>query len=208
MSGNNYEDFIFTFPILNNINDDEEANNRSTAVIQIQNNNNTNNQDNVYVTIPEDEEETTPPPLEIPLLPPLHENYFFARSSSGTTSSRSNNFVSTRTIFSNLLDIVDSLLEEEMYQAVLGNSMNTYNEELFRKTDDHVNVDSSGFFLTESEISEIKDVCRICLDDFNTTTKVYKLPCMHYFHVDCLSEAIHHQHHKCPLCRSGLPVSK
>jgi len=48
-----------------------------------------------------------------------------------------------------------------------------------------------------------KEECSICLETmFNR--KIIYLPCKHYFHYNCLNEAIQNRLYTCPLCRNSL----
>lgn len=51
-----------------------------------------------------------------------------------------------------------------------------------------------------------KDDCAICFDTLKTATedKLYKTPCGHLFHADCLREW-GGKKAECPLCRQQLP---
>jgi len=51
--------------------------------------------------------------------------------------------------------------------------------------------------------SKNKDDCAICIDSLYKKTVAY-LPCSHFFHHDCLSQAFEKQLYSCPLCRYDL----
>ena len=46
-----------------------------------------------------------------------------------------------------------------------------------------------------------EDKCAICLVEFNQGDQVYFLPCMHYYHIECLRQWIKKQK-ICPLCKT------
>ena len=46
--------------------------------------------------------------------------------------------------------------------------------------------------------------CSICQDPFEVDQSVYKLPCRHIYHVDCVTSWLQ-QRNTCPLCRLELP---
>lgn len=46
--------------------------------------------------------------------------------------------------------------------------------------------------------------CSICQDPFEVDQSVYKLPCRHVYHVDCVTSWLQ-QRNTCPLCRLELP---
>ena len=47
--------------------------------------------------------------------------------------------------------------------------------------------------------------CAVCYEEFAPGAEVFKLPCTHIFHVDCLSGWIT-SHNTCPLCRHSMPT--
>ena len=54
-------------------------------------------------------------------------------------------------------------------------------------------------------IARTSDLCSICYEDMAAGDEVYKLPCCHTFHVECLSSWIA-SHNTCPLCRLAMPT--
>lgn len=48
--------------------------------------------------------------------------------------------------------------------------------------------------------------CSICQEDIKEDEDVYKLPCSHCYHVDCVSLWLE-DHRTCPLCRFALPLT-
>lgn len=46
--------------------------------------------------------------------------------------------------------------------------------------------------------------CSICQESIDVGHTVYKLPCRHVYHVDCVTQWLQ-QNHTCPLCRLELP---
>jgi E3 ubiquitin-protein ligase AIP2 len=51
------------------------------------------------------------------------------------------------------------------------------------------------------------EVCSVCQEEFPPHGKAQKMPCGHFFHVDCLVEWLE-KHNTCPLCRHQLPSEK
>ena len=47
--------------------------------------------------------------------------------------------------------------------------------------------------------------CSVCKEEFKKNDKVYKLPCDHLFHPDCITPWLK-QHNSCPTCRFELPT--
>lgn len=108
-------------------------------------------------------------------------------------------------VFQNFLTIIDSLIEDEIYERTLNQSMNTYNEELFRKSKDKIVINLEKTTL-ESLDNLVEPLCRICLETFVSKDCVYRLPCTHDFHCVCLEDAVQRKHMNCPLCRSLIPL--
>lgn len=107
-----------------------------------------------------------------------------------------------------IYNMVETLIETDIYQATVEQSMETYNEELFRKREG-VRLLVPPHLLTKSELDQMKTPkCFICLENFSIKESVVKLPCTHIFHHDCVEGAIHHQHSKCPLCRQTIPLKE
>lgn len=46
--------------------------------------------------------------------------------------------------------------------------------------------------------------CPICLEHFQTTSHISKMPCGHHYHKSCLTSWLH-KHNSCPVCRHPLP---
>jgi hypothetical protein len=97
--------------------------------------------------------------------------------------------------------LFDNLLENERFQEAVSNSINTYNDEIFNKTDEYMMQDLPILNYKEEK-------CLICLDEINKNELIYKLKCKHIFHKDCLNESIQHQHYDCPLCKTKLDLKK
>lgn len=121
---------------------------------------------------------------------------------------RNQNEGSIDSLFQSFILHIEDLIENEIYQASLRDSMDTYNEELFKKRQDIVLDGIVPFSLTDEIIHEMKTdtKCFICLEEFKIGASVIKLPCSHIYHVDCMNTLISHQHAKCPLCRGPLPL--
>jgi hypothetical protein len=123
------------------------------------------------------------------------------------TPSENNIFSS---IFSN---IFNNIIEVDRFNEAVQNSMETYNEELFKKVDDYV-IDRP--LLSSIPSSSRVSTCFICMADLKTGENIpeevgekkdlYELPCHHVFHASCLQEAVSHQHYKCCLCQEKIPL--
>ncbi len=46
-----------------------------------------------------------------------------------------------------------------------------------------------------------QEPCSVCMEDFVQGAKTTRLPCMHLFHTDCVTEWID-ENHTCPVCRT------
>lgn len=47
--------------------------------------------------------------------------------------------------------------------------------------------------------------CTICMEEFHVDENATQLPCLHYFHHDCIKPWLQTQH-TCPMCRHELPT--
>ena len=54
-----------------------------------------------------------------------------------------------------------------------------------------------------ADIVEAKD-CQICFEKFQDADKIYKLPCKHLFHKECI-DTWFKGHNTCPVCRAVMP---
>lgn len=106
------------------------------------------------------------------------------------------------------ISLLNSILEEDHYQQTISYSMETFQEELFRKRTD-LRADNlvEGIF-SETEAAEpiVDKKCYICLEDLRPGQMFSRLPCNHRFHKACMDELVSHQHKTCPLCRVALPI--
>ena len=50
-----------------------------------------------------------------------------------------------------------------------------------------------------------KKECQVCFDQFKDEDKLYKLPCKHLFHTECILPWLD-KHNTCPSCRHELPT--
>lgn len=105
-----------------------------------------------------------------------------------------------------LLRLVETLIENRLFRQTVENSMETYNNELFRKRDD-VRLSTEGVPWTaedDATLSQEEKKCFICLDAIEIGNLVVKLECKHIFHHACVQNAVAHQHFRCPLCRQTI----
>ena len=110
---------------------------------------------------------------------------------------------SPSTVFSNIFSVLfDSFIENDRFNEAVQNSMDSYNEELFRKKEEFV-VDLEA---QEPDTLVMDKKCFICLELLGD--KIYLLPCGHCYHKDCLDDAMAHQHYKCSLCNAEIPKKK
>ena len=103
-------------------------------------------------------------------------------------------------IYTNIMRLVDIIMEDDQYNQALSDSMDTYNAELFRKSETDVPINLPEVVLEETPA----EPCRICLESLSKGDSVYKLSCVHVFHKECIKTAINHQHAMCPLCRKDI----
>ena len=74
-----------------------------------------------------------------------------------------------------------------------------------------MNEDETNTRLTEEEVNriplltieeELDDTCSICLERINIGSMVYRIPCNHKFHINCLKPHLINYNRNCPLCRN------
>ena len=91
--------------------------------------------------------------------------------------------------------------EQEMLQAAIQNSMETYHETLFvAQPERKISIHASVLDMDRDE------ECHLCLENMKQGDQVIILPCEHVFHAPCVDELISHQHLVCPLCRETIPT--
>ena len=54
-----------------------------------------------------------------------------------------------------------------------------------------------------NKLEEANRKCMICLEDFKAKEKVTALPCIHFFHPNCIKEWIERKN-ECPVCKFEL----
>jgi hypothetical protein len=54
-----------------------------------------------------------------------------------------------------------------------------------------------------NKLEEANRKCMICLEDFKSKEKVTALPCIHFFHTQCITEWIERKN-ECPVCKFEL----
>ena len=76
-----------------------------------------------------------------------------------------------------------------------------------RRQRNNVNINNIMNLLPSSTITEKKEGegqdnnnCIICLSDFDIGDKVTSLPCLHFFHTDCIKSWLQSKNH-CPICK-------
>ena len=55
-----------------------------------------------------------------------------------------------------------------------------------------------------SKIDETKEMCAICVDEFEDGEDVRILPCSHIFHSKCIDEWLSNYSSLCPLCKANI----
>lgn len=101
--------------------------------------------------------------------------------------------------------LIEETIENTILNTALENSMQSYDQELFRTKEDFVIKQASVKY---NSLNPKNEECFICLEKFEQTAVVYKLPCSHIFHKSCLDKAVLHQHYHCPMCKSKIETKK
>jgi len=92
-------------------------------------------------------------------------------------------------------------LEQDMLDAAIENSLDSYRESLFTiDSERKVNINSSVLD------RDLDAECHLCLETMKQGSEIINLPCQHMFHSSCVDELIIHQHLVCPLCRKSIPI--
>ena len=97
--------------------------------------------------------------------------------------------------------ILGQLVEDTILNTVMQQSVNSYQDELFRKQNGCSVALTPQVFEKDEETQ-----CFICLCPIRKKEMVYVLPCGHEFHQSCLEEAVSFQHKNCCICRQPFPV--
>ena len=92
----------------------------------------------------------------------------------------------------------------------INNNITYYNNDTFESPQMEQFLDSLTIKKLDKNVS--KENCSICIDNFDKTNKIVKLPCGHYFHRDCANrwlkeKARAKQDPSCPNCRFNLKDS-
>lgn len=51
---------------------------------------------------------------------------------------------------------------------------------------------------------ELEDTCSICLDTIPIGSSIYRIPCNHKFHINCLRPQLINYNSRCPVCRTNI----
>jgi hypothetical protein len=94
-------------------------------------------------------------------------------------------------------------LEQEMLNAAIENSLDSYRESLFSNDPDKVRKVNLNSSVLDQDLEE---ECHLCLENMKKGNHVITLPCQHLFHSSCVDALIVHQHIVCPLCRKSIPI--
>ena len=94
-------------------------------------------------------------------------------------------------------DILNSSYDEEInYNEGMKLGIYTYNpKEILQKLQDK----------TLDNISDEYKRCIICLEDFKVNDTVIYLPCLHFFHRNCITQWIEEKA-VCPLCKNNIII--
>ena len=63
----------------------------------------------------------------------------------------------------------------------------------------------NGTNQTEDDSEVSNTVCAVCCDEFNTEEEVRVLPCLHFYHRECIDQWLMY-HRQCPICKHVVSV--
>ena len=107
----------------------------------------------------------------------------------------------------NFISEIDEILgrwfENTVLENVIQQSVDSYHDELFKRTND-LQITLTPVIFQKNGDSEEK--CFICLEFMKEGEAIYELPCKHQFHKECLDNAVSFQHKQCPICRQNIQI--
>jgi hypothetical protein len=103
----------------------------------------------------------------------------------------------------NNCDINNKYYVSESEMAYLINSMVSYEVEIKPIFKHDVIADTNNRIIIQQKCPYVKEDCSICLNSLFHKQVAY-LPCKHYFHSACLTQAFKNKLYTCPLCRTDL----
>ena len=106
----------------------------------------------------------------------------------------------SRTHFENFVNnVMEERLDSEIMRQVLEESFVADQERRLMEQSKPLDIQSVSFQECPMES------CRICMDDFEESTKIAMLPCSHYFCDECIREWGKRKPN-CPYCEKDIPV--
>lgn len=100
-----------------------------------------------------------------------------------------------------LLRREDEMLEQQMIDTAIEDSLETYHGSLF-VVDPNRKLGIPPTIKQEGQ----EETCQVCLECMRIGDLVVALPCKHSFHPSCAEGLVVHQHIACPLCRESIPI--
>lgn len=103
-------------------------------------------------------------------------------------------------------EVYDMDFNVDMYEAILGEVEDRMNE--WRGSPpaaDSIIENLPGVRLSREGLEENEFVCAICKDDVSKEEVVKQLPCLHYYHGECIVPWLR-MRNTCPVCRHELPT--
>lgn len=58
------------------------------------------------------------------------------------------------------------------------------------------------------KLSDDDEKCSVCLEKINKDEDIWKLPCNHFYHQDCIKKWLTEYNYKCPICREPCGESQ
>ena len=100
-------------------------------------------------------------------------------------------------LYSDILNVYNEILEEKQFENALTESLNTYKTP---EKNPNIKLDMPSILFNK----EHKDyTCTICGDEIELNRNIVNLECSHIFHTECISEWIQYKA-ECPICRKMI----
>ena len=88
--------------------------------------------------------------------------------------------------------------------VLLTNLINNYinNEEELEETNTRLTDEEINRIPITTVEETLEDTCSICFETISVDTRIFRIPCNHKFHMNCLRPHLINYSRNCPLCRN------